>query len=843
MRSWLRLARRIRNIVQPQRLERELDADGRFHDAFLSELRFAVRTLRRTPGFVLAVTLTLALGIGANATMFGLIDRLLLRAPDLVHDPQRVVVPSFYSRDEDGSEWTQRVLSYPMYKDLEQVSAFSGVAAISTVDLALGQGVGAREVRGALVTGRYFDVLGVTPLAGRFFTNEDDALPSGLPVAVVSETFWRSQLAAAPQVLGSRLSVAGRSFTIVGVAPSAFVGHERRPVDLWIPMSAGEGASRADTSWVHSRWSFWLTAVARLRDGVSRNAAVEQATAAWRRGDPERAQRRHTRALLTSVVPTEALAESADARSAKLVAIVSAIVLLIACANVANLQLVRAIRRRREISVRVALGLSRGRLSMQLLLESVLLALLGGVAALVVVFFGGELLRRTLLAGMPLPGAPVSGRVLAFTTALSVGAGVLTGLAPLFEAGRTALTGALKEGTRGAGLRRSRVRSALLVVQAALSVILLVGAGVFVRSLRNVAAIPIGLDASHVLVARVQTTGAAYTDAQRRDMYQRLLDAAQRSPDVESAALGVALPFSTSWGERVRLPGGRVPPTTSEGGPYLNSVTPDFFAVMGTRILRGRGFTASDQAQSERVAVVNQTMARMWWPGEDAIGKCFYVGKDGAPCTTVIGISENARRQAIIEDSVVHYYLPLAQSFQDASVLFVKTRRDPALVRESLRRQLQAAAPDLPYVGMRAMSDALDEQTRSWRLGATMFGAFGALALLLGGIGLFSVLAYDVAQRTHEIGVRVALGARTASVLRMVVGRAMRVVALGAAIGAVLSLAGGRFVAPLLYQTSPRDPMVFALVILVVLGAGVLASLLPARRATRVDPALALRSE
>jgi putative ABC transport system permease protein len=844
MRQFVLRLRRLLGIVRPHTVEREtrgLGSASRF-DALLTELRFAVRTLRRAPGFVIAVTVTLALGIGANATMFGLIERLLLRVPERVRDPGRVVTAAKYERDSEGNEGVQEVLSYPIYRDLTQLPAFSHVAAISTRNLTLGRGADARQVTGALVTSAYFDLLGVRPQAGRFFSPEDDALPNGLPVMIVSHEFWTARLGGDRAVLGRGLSVGARQFTVIGIAPPDFAGHDRRPVDLWIPMSAGRSSTPGDTAWALGRQSYWLQVLARLREGVTPAVAAEQMTAALRAGAPPLAAGEELRGVLTSILPREALADSPVARSATLVAIVSVIVLLIACANVANLQLVRAIKRRREIAVRLALGMGRGRLSTQLVLESLLLALLGGAAALLVVFWGGEVMRRTLLAGMPLPGSVVSVQVLLFTSAISIGAGVLTGMAPLLEAGRSDLSHSLKQGSRGAGTRRSRTRAALLLAQAALSVLLLVGAGVFVRSLNKVSAIPLGMDASKVLVASVQTAGAAYSGVEEGALYQRLLETAQRSPDVESAALAFVLPFSSSWAERVRLPGGVRPPTTSEGGPYTNGVSPDFFRTMGTRIVRGRGFTAADDERAARVAVVNETLARLWWPGQDAIGKCFHVGNDGAPCTMVVGIAENARRQAILEPEVVHYYLPIAQ-YQQPRVLFLRARSNPALVQERLRRELQSAASDLPYVDVRPLSDALVRQTRSWRLGATMFGAFGALSLLLAGIGLFSVLAYDVAQRTHELGVRVALGAQPGDVLAMVVGRAVRLVAVGAAIGLLLALAAGGQVQALLYETSPHDPLVMAVVVTLVLVVGVVASAIPARRATRVDPATALRSD
>jgi predicted permease len=439
----------------------------------------------------------------------------------------------------------------------------------------------------------------------------------------------------------------------------------------------------------------------------------------------------------------------------------------------------------------------------------------------------------------------LDGRVLLYTLTAALATGLLTGLLPALQSSRPELAGMLKEGAREGRAHRSRTRLALLLVQAALTVVLLVGTGLFVRSLRRVQSIPLGMDPDRVLVAQVTTTGRSYTSRERALLYDRFVEVARATPGVEKAALAMAIPFWSSWAEHVSLPGRDSVPLTRDGGPYFNAVGADFFQTMGTRILRGRGFTISDQAKSHRVAVVNETLARLWWPGEDALGKCMKVGGDTMPCTEVVGIAANARRQSMVEDESVQYFLPLEQApaYADNRVLFVRPVGDARLAAESIRRRLQAAAPDLPYVRVRPLSALVSPQMRSWRLGATMFGAFGLLALVLASVGLYGMLAYDVTQRTRELGVRMALGAQRSQLARMIVGEGMRTTAIGGALGVLIALASATLVAPLLYDTSARDPTIYGTVLLVLGVVALMATLLPARRALHVDPIVAMRSD
>jgi putative ABC transport system permease protein len=819
-------------------------------DAFRQDAAFALRAFKRQPGFALGAVLVLALGIGANATMFGVIDRLLLRPPAQVADPARVMMIR-YLRTYDGKVSEQDALSFPMYLDLRNTAgAFGGVAAYSDAELAVGRGLGARRVSGQRVSAGYFQTLGVHPRLGRFFGADEDVAPSP-NVAVISHSYWQNELGGQNSVIGQTLPIGDTKFTIVGVAPAGFTGVQSGGVDVWIPITAGVTVAQYE-GWKQSRNGFWLLSVVRLAPTVSREAASAAASrvlqASLRNGgmSEEKLAAQRPGIGFISILPREAHAGDLGARVAILLGGVSLLVLLIACANVANLQLARGIARRREIAIRVALGVSRGRLVGQLLTESTVLAVAGGVAAIFVAHWGSLFVRRVLLDTSDAGASPIDGRVLVYTMVVAIAVGLMSGMVPAIHAARSTVSAELKSGAREGGSHRTRARTILLVVQTMLSVLLLVGTGLFVRSLQRINTLPLGLEPARTLVATVQTSGVSYTSRELAALYARLLEVAQASPGVHSAALATSLPFNTSWAVRVRVPGRDSLPRVREGGPYGNEVTPGYFATVGTRILQGRAFTDADHGDASRVVVINESLAKLWWPNENAIGKCMMIGNDPAPCSQIVGIAENSRRQSLIEDENVQYFIPLAQSVRGASatpVLLVRPKAEATTAAEPLRRQLQSAAPNLPYIRVIAMEELVSPQKRSWRLGATMFALFGALALILAAIGLYSVLAYDVAQRTREFGVRVALGARGADVMGMVLTGGMRTALVGGAAGSVATLLAGRWLAPLLFQTSPRDPLVFSLVFVVVITVALLAALVPARRALRVDPIVALRAD
>jgi predicted permease len=842
-------SRRELNRLERRRLARERWV-LRF-ESIRQDLAYAARTLGRQHGFTMSVVIVLALGIGANATMFSVIDQVLLRPPALVADPGRVVTTDFVRSNEAGPIH-QDYLSYPQYLDMAGTKdAFTSVAAYTSTDLPLGQGAEAQRLRGVKVSASYFKMLGVQARLGRLLLPEDDGSPVAPNVAVISYGFWQRQYAANPSVVGTEMRFGDARYVIVGVTPRHFNGLSESAADVWVPLTSGE-TPQALAGWSHSRDGYWLRVAARLAPTATRERAAAMATRALRANmtrDGVAAARigeLQPRFEFISVLPREARAHDADAKVALLLGAVSVLVLIIACANVANLQLARGLRRRREIAVRAALGAGAGRLVQQLLCEGALLTALGGIAALAVIAGGTLIMRRLVFPGMDWEDmAAIDPHVLVYAAVTAIAAGMLTGLVPAIQARRARITSALKEGAREGRVHQSTARLTLLMVQASLSVVMLVGAGLFVRSLRHVEALPIGMEPNRVITAELNTSGLRYSRAEIEALYQRLEGVALASKGVESAAIATSLPFWTSWGTAVSVPGRDSLPRVRDGGPYFNGVSPGYLHTMGMRLLRGRDFTLADENPSRRVVIVNEAFARLAWPNEDAIGRCVRIGRDTVPCAEVIGIVANPRRQEIIEDTSLQLFMPLAQAptWVDSRTLVIRPAGDARKALEPLRRYLQSSIPNLPYVNTRWMQDLVTPQTRSWRMGASVFAAFGALALVLAIVGLYSMLSYDVAQRTHEMGVRIALGARRGDLARLIVGAGARIVAVGALIGLGIVLMARPVVQPLLFETSPYQPEILVGSTLVLLVVAVAATILPTRRALRVDPIIALRAD
>jgi len=818
------------------------------------DLRYALRQLRRSPGFALAVAATFALGIGANATMFGVVDRLLLRPPAHVREPERLV--------ELGARWrwendtmTQKSFPYVTYRalrrglvgpDVEEVAATT----YSAGDFPVGRGERARSARGMLVSASYFPLLGARPALGRFFLPDEDVEPVGAPVAVIGHGYWQRAFGGSPAALGRGLEIGTRRYTIVGVAPRGFTGVELGAVDVWLPISSAEGLRFGGAEWATTRRSTWIRVFARVAPGVPRERVEARATAInLEAGEPRMPGMGATIAAIPLVASIRAVTQGVTARVAGLLGLVSGLVLLIACANVANLLLARALRRRQELAVRVALGASRARIVRPMLAESLLLALLGGAAALLIAQWGGALLRVLVFGDLRWEGSPVDGRVLAFTALAATLTGVAAGLIPALQASRLPPSAALASGAREAGERHPRTRAVLVAAQAALAVVLLVGTGLFVRSLDNLRELPLGMQPDRVLLATMDLRLLGLTMRETDAMFRRMEERVRALPGAGPAAVAVTVPGRGSYGTMVRVPGLDSVPVPPGGGPFVNAVRPGFFAAMGTRILRGREFTEADESSRARVVVVNETMARLAWPGQDALGKCVRVGSDTAPCAEVIGVAENSRRQDWVEGEIFHVHLPLSQApdWMAARLLVVRPAggggRYPERLAADVRRAMQTAAPDLPYAEVRPLETLYASELRPWRLGATMFGAFGALAVLLAAVGLYGVMALSVAQRTRELGVRIALGARGGDVVRLVVRQGVRLVAGGTVVGLAAALGAGRWVEALLFRVSPRDPAVYGGVVLLLLAVGVAACLVPSWRAARVDPAVALRAE
>ncbi|HEV8410021.1 MAG TPA: ABC transporter permease, partial [Gemmatimonadaceae bacterium] len=777
-----------------------------------------------------------------------------------MHDPatvNRVFIQSSYR----GVVSTRPSMPYARYLDFKRTThSFSQFAAVSEWRFAVGTGQDTRLRRVDGVNATFFDFFDARPALGRWFTPAEDSTPSGTPVAVLSYGFWKSELGGR-NVINERMEVSSVMYTIVGVAPEGFVGAgQTRAPDLFIPISTVPAMTDASSSLTYTtkyNWD-WMEFIVRRKPGVDVAAASADLTTAYS------LSRAIQRATVPTVVPDSIAKPRGIAGSLKnaggpdpsieqrvllWVGGVALMVLLIACANVANLMLARVLARRREIAVRLALGVSRRRLAMQFITEGLLLALLGCVAGMFVAQWGGVAIRSLIQVDRSSFDLATDWRTISIATVCAVIAALLTAAGPALLATRSDLAATLKAGARAGGHHRSRLRGSLLVLQGGLSVALLVGAGLFVRSLQNVLAIPLGYDAANVLeigpVLRHVTMDTAETIAFRR----RLLATAQAIPGVEAAARVNSMLFGTNSAD-LRVAG--IDSVTRLGRFNFQVASSDYFKVMRTRILRGRALNESDRQGAPLATVVSAAMAKVLWPGKDAIGQCIYVGfntlgsfSNTAPCTTVVGIAEDAAYQNITDDERYTYYLPVEQIGPSwSSTMLVRVRgANIEAETERVRRAMQAAMPGDGFVIVTTMQERVDKQRRTWRLGATLFAAFGGLALLVAAVGLYGATGYNVAQRMHELGVRIALGAQSSSIMRLIVGQGIAFAAAGAAMGLLIALAAARWMQPLLYKESARDPLVYAGVGAVIGIVAVIASAVPAARAVRADPNRALRAD
>jgi predicted permease len=829
-----------------------------FWDTLSQDLRYAWRGLRSRPGFALAVVTTLALGIGANAAMFGIVDRVLFRPPPYLADMDRTHRVFLADRTPDGRDRSFRFVAYRRYLDLRELTrSFDRMAVFGSREIAVGSGLGASEMRVAIVSASFFDFFNARPVLGRFFTPAEDTTPAGAMVAVLGNAHWRSRYGSRPDVLGERLYIGSQVYTIIGVAPDNFVGMGDDGVPVAFVPATSFASARGDMYFTTYNWQ-WIQVLARRRPDVSLETATADLTNAWglswTREVTEGGARPATRTAadirargeLAPVLLGRGPDANATARVAAWVMGVAVIVLLIACANVANLLLARALARRREITLRLALGVTRPRLYQQLLTESALVALIGGIVGLVLGYFGGQALHAFFLSA----DASVSlldGRTLAFTAAVTLIVALFTGFAPAAHALRADLATALKSGTREGTYRRSRTRTVLLVAQAAMSVVLLVGAGLFVRSLENVRELRLGYDVEPVVLVQGVPRGARLSMDANNALLDRLVADVRQVPGVRSVTRSASVPFYSFEGRGAPQIAGR--DSLQKLGRFMLQIgDSSYFATMGTRIVRGRGIEATDRRGSPVVAVVSESMARTVWPDEDALGQQWRLPGDDMPIITVVGIAEDIRAARLQGKPDMWYYLPADQYgalFDEPLSLQVLARVEGRAgdYLEPIRRALQPAMPGEGYVTTLAMKSLVAPQQRSWEFGATMFVAFGALALSLAAIGLYSVIAYAVRQRSHELGVRIALGASVRNVVTMVVRQGLSFAVAGIVIGLALALWAGRWLQPLLFQQSARDPVIVSAAAGVLLLVALIATVKPAMRATRVDPTEALRAD
>lgn len=826
-------------------------------ESLMRDLRFALRGLAREPGFTAFVCITLALGIGANAAMFGIADRLLLRGPAHVRDAGSVVrlystaqPPGMRTFTTDGFGHVTLALLRSSARSFERLATY----AIN--DGVMGQGDGARAIQVGYASAGFFPLLGVQPARGRFFSEAEDAPAGAIPVAVIGDGAWREWFGGSDAAVGSMVTINDQAFSVIGIAPRGFTGAELGRVDVWVPGNIL--AARITTDWATTWNAQWLKIVGRLQPGITRDQAGEEVTSIHRRGygggDATDAAARLSVAPLRT---NESGSESTDVRVLRWLTGVAALVLLIACANVANLLLARGMRRGREVAIRAALGASRLRLARLLLLESVLVSLGGAALGLAVAYSVGGAARRVLFSAIEWPSSPVEPRVLVMSIVLAIATGVVIGAIPALRATRADLTTALKTGAREGGGRRSRLRTALTIAQAAVSVVLLVGAGLFVKSLWNIRSLDLGIDPERVLVVEVDRASLARIPAgpardaermRRRQFYLEALDRVRNLRGVEHAAVATGMPFGNRFSVKLRVPELEAVPRLSTGGPGISAVSAGYFDAIGTAIRRGRAFTAGDRTGTEPVAIVSEVMADTIWPGQDPLGKCLLIGDGTPPCTRVVGVAEDTRRSRLREAPSMHYYIPAGQEVRsDGTVLFggaallVRTGDPRGPLLGEIRALLTRLDSTITYVRAETVQARIDPQMRPWLLGASVFALSGLLALVVAGIGVYSVMSYLIADRRHEISVRLALGAKAGDVVRLVLRGSLIMAVAGVCIGEAIAVSLGRFAEPLLFDTSPRDPLVFAAVggVMVVVAAA--ATLGPAARARRVTAVEALK--
>jgi len=800
-------------------------------------MRFGVRMLIKQSGFTLIAVLTLALGIGANTAIFSVVNAVLLRALPYP-EPERLVR---FWESNPGRGWLNFAVSAPNFTDWrKQQSVCEQLAAYESNSLNFTGGGEPERVAALSVTANFFSVLGVAPAHGRNFLPEEEQ--SGRNhVAILSDGLWGRRFGADPNLIGRQIQLSGESYTVVGVTPPGF--QLTQGTELWTPLTLvtlnPAGANRATN---HN-----LSVIGRLKPGVSlaqAQAAMDTIARQLEQQYPELNTGWGVRmsAFYDWIVPEQIR------RSMLTLFAAVGFVLSISCANVANLLLARASARRLEMAIRAAMGASRWRVTRQLLTESLLLSTLGGLVGSLLAFWCTNLIKASTALNIPrLNETRLDVKALGFTFLIALGAGLIFGLAPAWQASRLALNETLKEGGRSGGGKRQRLRGALVVAEVALALMLLVGAGLMIRSFTHLQNVPLGFAPNHVLTMRLTLPTAKYGQgAPRVNYFDQLLQRLRATPGVIDASAVINLPLAGggSWAEEVTLEGR----DAAQGGTPIpaevNAVTPRYFHTMGIPLLAGRDFTEQDRGafwlgESPWTLIVNETFARRYWPNENPIGKRFRFG--GNVFGTVIGVVGNVRSLSLEREAQPAFYVSYGHFSMPALTLVVRASAPPEAMTAALRAQVYALDRDLPVYNIRPMEQIVSNAAGQPRFQTLLLGLFGAAALSLAAIGIYGVMAYTVTQRTHEIGVRMALGARTCDVLQHVLGQGMKLVLMGATLGLAGAFVAARALKSMLFGVSPADPLTFAAVTVFLALVAFAACWIPARRATKVDPLVALR--
>ncbi|MFN0124176.1 MAG: ABC transporter permease, partial [Blastocatellia bacterium] len=774
----------------------------------IQDLRYAVRMLRKQPGFTLIAVLTLALGIGANTAIFSVLNTAVLRPLPIARADRFVAL----ANSAPGRSFP--TFSYPNYRDIrDRADVFAGLIAYRFAPLSLSHDGVNERIWGFTVSGNYFDTLGVRPALGRLLSTDDDQTRGGHPVAVISHQCWRQRFSGDTAVTGKKVIVNGRDFTIIGVAAPGFNGTEIiATAEMWFPMMM-QAQIEPGSAWLDERGVENLFVQGALRQGVSRGqaqGALDAIAAGLAREYPENAADR--RILLTEPGLMNGAMRGPFLGFAAVLMAVAGLVLLLACTNLANLLLARAGERRREMAVRLALGARRFQLVRQLLLESIMLALGGGALGALLAWRLADLAA----AWKPPLDVPANTtmhmdqRVLLFTLLLSLIIGILFGLLPALQTTKTNLVPALKDEASFGTYRGSWLKNGLIVFQVALSMILLIGGGLMLRALQRAETVALGFEPQNTIEVSFDLRLQGYDSGQGREMEKRILERVRALPGVSAAAIADMVPVDLHFGSSAIFIEGQSPERTARTPrAFASRVSPGYFEAMRTRLIEGRGFSEQDNEQAPRVAIVNETLARRFWPGERPLGKRFRFGGPGQPLLEIVGVAQDGKYAAVNEDPKPFVYRPLWQSALNPSSLLVRAETDPPQLIAAVRNELRQVDATLPVAGAKTLAGRLSFALLPARLAASALGGFGALALALAAIGLYGVMSYAVSRRTRELGIRIALGAQAGDILRLVTGQGMRLVLLGAGLGLVAALGLTRLLTSYLFGLSATDPLTY----------------------------------
>ncbi len=813
----------------------------------IGDIRYAVRMLLKSPAFLIVAFLAIALAIGVNTTIFGVVNTLLLRPLPVGHSEELVQI---YTQDARNGRASN---SYLNYRDFaEENTVFSGISAYQFVPLGFANGTETTNIFAQTVSGNYFSLLQVTPILGRGFSPEEDSTPNAYPVTVLSHRFWK-KIGGDEDIIGKTVTLNGRKFTVIGVASANFCGVDVGVApDLWVPMAMRAWVTPGTQDWYENRRALMLNLIARLKPNVTLSEAEAQMKTVARQlrdAYPEFNEDRTVALVSLEAAKTQSFAgpgnENAIQNVSVLLLVAAGSILLIACANVANLLLARATTRQREMAVRLALGAGRGRILRQLLTESVLLALLGGIGGVILAYWLGDVLLA-LLPATPLPLALDPSpdlRVLSYAFLLALISGVIFGLAPAFQMARWDLTQGLREraSTGAGGSSRWNARNILVVAQIAVSLLLLIGSGLFLKAFHKAQAINPGFRTKDLGLMTIDLNLAGYNSARSLQTVRDVLEQLRRNPQVLGADAGEWVPLGFGGvGKTIFVEGRDSASELNRRFANVGAITPSYFETLGISFLKGRKFTEADMKKgSAHVAIINEAMARQLWPGEDAIGKRFRFFQSDA--LEIVGLTKDVKASSIGETPTAMVYLPLTEAPKGAITIFIHTASAPQSILAEARRIVRNMDTQIPISYEKTIAEHMAFALWPSWMGAVLLGAFGLLALVLASMGVYGVMAYSVSQRTRELGIRIALGAQASQVVRLVLRQGMGIAVVGLFIGLLAAFMATRLLVALLYGVNPNDPLVFSGVTVLLALAAYAACYFPARRVVKINPVIALR--